>query len=130
MSSWANIRRHVASRYKVAQESKGLIMMLFEVPGGRSQMVVLKHMVLMEGKEEWVQIESPFGPLEDVPLVPLLREIEDTVCGGVGAVGDHVTFRHAVPLENLDLNEFERPLKLVTTTADMLEHKLVGGDRY
>src|SRR6266702_3776384 len=31
---------------------------------------------------------------------------------------------------NLEINEFERPLTLVTTTADRLERELVGGDKY
>jgi hypothetical protein len=34
----------------------------------------------------------------------------------------------AVPLLNID--EFERPLLLVTVTAERLERELVGGDKY
>jgi hypothetical protein len=39
-------------------------------------------------------------------------------------------YRHAVPLANLDVNEFERPLELVTLAADRLEHSISGGDVY
>ncbi len=41
-----------------------------------------------------------------------------------------LTIRHSVPLLNLNINEFERPLALVTTTADRFERELTGGDRY
>jgi hypothetical protein len=35
-----------------------------------------------------------------------------------------------VPLANLDINEFERPLHLITVAADQLEKDLVGGDAF
>jgi hypothetical protein len=41
-----------------------------------------------------------------------------------------LTIRHAVPLANLNINEFERPLSLVTNTADQLERQLTGADEY
>lgn len=41
-----------------------------------------------------------------------LKEIGETVCGGMALMGKLVTFRHAVPLLNLNINEFERPLLL------------------
>lgn len=52
------------------------------------------------------------------------------MCGGLAIVNDFLMVRHTVPLLNLNLNEFERPLLLVTTTADDLEQELVGGDRF
>jgi len=44
--------------------------------------------------------------------------------------GNLVTFRHSVPLLNLNINEFESPLALVTETADLLESTFTGGDRF
>ena len=130
MASWKELRDHVVSNYKV-QDDQGFMMTLnFDVGENRSQLVFLLHQTLREGSEHWVRIESAIGDLSSVPLIPLLREVDQTICGGIGAVQDLVTFRHSVPLENLDLNEFERPLMLVVATADRLEHKLVGGDRY
>ena len=49
---------------------------------------------------------------------------------GLALVGNLVTFRHSLPLENLNINEIESPLALVTTTADQLERALTGGDRF
>ena len=45
-------------------------------------------------------------------------------------LGNMVTFRHSLPLDDLNIAEFESPLALVTTTADQLEKALVGGDKF
>ena len=52
------------------------------------------------------------------------------VCGGVAVINDVVIFRHSVPLANLDVNEFERPLHLVTMAADYLETQVTGLDQF
>src|SRR5262245_24956512 len=104
--------------------------MIFDVGDLRTQLVFLSHFQLMDGEEDWLQIESPFADLGTVDLQQALEEIGNTVCGGAAISAGHVTFRHSMPLENLDINEFTRPLLLVTTTADRLERTLVGGDRY
>ena len=64
--------------------------------------------------------------------VTVKRQVTEcrTVCGGIAAMGDLVTVRHSVPLLNLDINEFERPLGLVTGTADRLEQQFQGGDQF
>lgn len=130
MASWKELRDHVAANYKIADERDRMIRLLFDAGNNRSQVVFLWHHALRDGTEDWVQIESPIGDLANVPFIPLMREVDKTLCGGIGATGDIVTYRHSVPLENLDLNEFERPLMLVVMTADRLEHKLVGADRF
>jgi hypothetical protein len=130
MATWADLTSYVRSRYKISEERPNLIKLVFETGNLRSQAVLLWHLTLSDGAEEWVQIESSFGELGSVNLAQALQEIGDTVCGGMAVMGDLVTFRHAVPLLNLNINEFERPLALVTSTADHLEHILTGGDRY
>ena len=52
------------------------------------------------------------------------------MCGAVAVIQDTVIFRHSVPLENLDVNEFESPLALVTTAADYIESMVTGADEY
>jgi hypothetical protein len=65
-----------------------------------------------------------------VNLRAAVEATEKIVCGGIGSLGELVTVRHSVPLLNLDINEFERPLHPVTTTADRLEQQLQGGDQF
>jgi hypothetical protein len=107
-----------------------MIKLLFETGNMRSQVVLLWRLTLAGGHEEWVLIESPIGVLGKVDLRKAVQEVGETVCGGLASMGEFVTFRHAVPLLNLNINEFERPLLLVTTTADDLEKLLTGGDQF
>ncbi|SRR6266496_2054198 len=130
MATWSDLVGYVRSNYKVSDERPGMVKMVFETENLRSQVVLLWHHTLMDGNEEWLQIESPFAQLGSVNLQQALEEVGRTVCGGAAVVFDLVTIRHAVPLANLNINEFERPLTLVTTTADYLEQKLIGGDKY
>ena len=84
----------------------------------------------MDGDEEWIEIESPIGRFGEISLADALEKTSNMVCGNLGKTGDHVTLVHSAPIENLDVNEFERPLRLIVTSADRLERELTGADRY
>lgn len=129
MTTWNDLVGYVHNRYKIADEGQDVIKLVFELDGMRSQVVILWHVRLGNG-EEWVQIESPFGEVGKVDLAAALQRIGNTGCGGMAQFENLVTFRHSVPLDNLQINEFESPLALVTTTADSLEKQFTGGDRF
>jgi hypothetical protein len=130
MATWYEVVDYVRSHYKIADESSNKVKLLFNTEGLRSQLVFLWRNALLDGEEEWLQIESPFAQLGSANLQQVLEEVGNVVCGGAALNGNHLTIRHAVPLANVDINEFERPLILVTATADRLEKQLVGGDKY
>jgi len=129
MANWSSLVNYVTSNYKVSDQQPEMLKLVFDTGDLRSQVVFLWRQVLGEG-EEWVQIESPVAELGLVDLPRALTAIGGMVCGALAVVGGHVVVRHSAPLENLNINEFERPLLLVTTTADRLERDLVGGDQY
>jgi hypothetical protein len=131
MAMWSDLVAYVRANYRVAEENPNMLHMVFDTGNLRSQMVFLWRQTLMDGQEEWVQIESPFAEVGSVDLQRALEEVGGVVCGGAAINGGHLLVRHSVPLANLNINEFERPLALVTTTADRLERELDGGgDRY
>lgn len=130
MATWSALTEYVRNHYKISDEKPGSLKLVFDVGDLRSQVVFLWRMTLSEGTEDWVQIESPFGKLDSVNLRGAIDSMGQTVCGGIAALGDLVTVRHSVPLLNLDINEFERPLALVTGTADRLEQQFQGGDQF
>src|SRR5690349_16904421 len=105
-----------------------MIGLVFGVGNGRTQMVLVTRHMLMNGTEEWVQISSPIGEVGQINVEGVLRDVGDMVCGGVVIEGKYLVVRDALPLANLQVNEFERPFVLVTTTADRLEQKYVGSD--
>jgi hypothetical protein len=130
MATWQQLKQYVYEKYVVSDDIAVGLKLEFEGLGNRTQLVFITHQQLMEGAEDWVTIESPVGRMEQVDIDRALVEAGKLVCGGLGAALADPTIlvlRHAVPLENLDLNEFERPLQLVIGTADAFEFELTGG---
>lgn len=96
----------------------------------RRQIVVVAHEIL-DQREDWVQIATPFARVEQVDLHEVLTEVGSTiVVGGVAVMGDYVVLRHSLPLINLDINEFTDPLDLVAIGAEQLERRFTGRDDY
>lgn len=134
MASWQQLKQHIYEKYVVSQDIEVGLKLEFTGPEGRSQLVFVTHQRLMDGTEDWVTIESPVGRVDQVDVRRALVEAGKLVCGGLGAAladPNILVLRHAVPLENLDLNEFERPFQLLIGTADAFEFELTGGrDQY
>ncbi|MCD2193386.1 YbjN domain-containing protein [Actinomycetospora endophytica] len=129
MASWDDLVLWVRVRYEVmAQDADGLT---FRLPTteGRDQLVYVRHRREIDG-QDWMQIESPIARLDDIDARQLLELAESTVVGGAAAVDGTAVFRHAAPLSDLTFAEFEAPFRLVTKTADDLERRLTGADRY
>lgn len=129
MATWEDLSSYVKRNYRV-DEHDGVLRLVFDVGDGRSQMVLLSREALLDGREEWVQIASPFAELGNVSLQRVLEITGGIVCGGAGLVGRTLVLKHAVPLADMSVEEFERPLALVMGTADRLERDLAGGDNY
>ncbi|MBO0868601.1 MAG: hypothetical protein J2P15_08555 [Micromonosporaceae bacterium] len=130
MATWNNLVDYVSSRYQATEERPGCIKLVFELPDLRSQVVFVWQQMLRDGTEEWLQIESPIGRVDSMNLRAVLEEVGEMVCGGAALMDGVLFVRQAMPMANLDINEFERPLRLVTSSADLLERKFVGGDEF
>lgn len=129
MASWDDLVLWVRVRYEVmAQDADSLT---FRLPTGedRDQLVYVHHRGEVDG-HDWLQIESPIARLDQIDARRLLELAEDAVVGGAVAVGGVAVFRHAAPLEDLSFAEFEGPFRMVTETADRLEHQLTGADHF
>lgn len=130
MATWPDLKQYILANYKIAQDIGNGLKLQFGLEGGRSQLVFVTHYSLMDGREDWAVIDSPIGELGKVNLTQAVVAAGDMVCGGVSVLRELVTLTHAVPLANLDLNEFERPFSLLITSADRLESILTGRDDF
>lgn len=129
MARWRDFKAYVHSRFHVVQDQPEAMQLELETEAGRTQFVYLWHRRISK-REDWLVIGSPFADIEQVDVLWVLDTVGRMAVGGVVKVGQHLAIRHAVPLDNLDANEFERPLHLVTRAADHLEHKIFGEDQY
>jgi hypothetical protein len=130
LATWPELRSYIADRYTIAGEHNDVLALDFRLPNGRTQLVTIQHYTMLNGDEHWALVESAFAKVGAVDLHRAVSLVETMVCGGIAKAGDLLTLRHAIPLSNLDINEFERPLNLVTSSADELEAKLTGGDAF
>src|SRR5688572_20696325 len=82
MATWEQLVEHVQKEYKIDQQKEDMLRLLFNTGEGRSQVVYLWKATLLDGAEEWVQIESPFGRADTVDLRKALEEIGNMTVGG------------------------------------------------
>ena len=104
--------------------------LVFQTSPGRSQRVLLTKESLAGGTEEWLVIDVALRRARiGQPAEGLGRGRRARLrWGGSQWQPCRPPTRRA--LANLDVNEFERPLVLVTGFADILESRLFGGDKY
>jgi hypothetical protein len=130
MASWNSVKAYLEQKYRVDQLDDQTLKLVFSLTGGRSQ-VILVAAAGPEGTEPtWLDFHSPIGGTLEVDLRAAVRSTIDFVCGGISMLGDTVTLRTTVPLENLDANEIEDPLHTLLGIADTLERRLTGADRF
>ena len=130
MATWDQLQAYVNGQYKVAEQTPSMMKLLFDLGNGRSQFVLIYKLTLEGGLEEWAQIESPIGKVQDTPLGAALEIVSNTVVGGLAKTGEYLVLRHCVPsaistLMNLNGRSCSsRPLR------DQLEASLLGVDTF
>lgn len=74
---------------------------------------------------------SPVGRADMIDLRRLLELAGTSIVGGAAIVDGVALLKHTLPLEDLSVREeFERPMALLVTRADALEHELTRVDQY
>lgn len=130
MATWEDLIAFVFDTYRVIGREEDEVRVEVEFDDDRTQVIVICREVL-DNREEWVQLVSVCGLADKVDLRALLETVgHNSVVCGAAIIGGHVVLRHALPLENLDINEFTDPLSLLAGTADTLEESFFGGDGY
>ncbi|WP_410661355.1 hypothetical protein [Amycolatopsis sp. lyj-112] len=134
MAEWADLVAFVRHEYRVIKDEPDEIRIRLSYGDDdyeeRAQTVVIAREIL-DRREDWVQIATPFARASEVDLASVLIEIGNTiVVGGAAVMGEHLVLRHSLPLVNLDINEFTDPLELVAGSAEVLEQHFTGRDDY
>ena len=135
MTSWRDLATFIRQQYKVVRDEPDELRIRIRFQSDpeeeeRTQIVVIAREVL-DRRDEWIQIATPFARIDEVDVVTVLAEVgHTTVVGGVVAMGEYLVLRHSLPLANLDINEFVDPLALVTSSAEVLEEQLTGRDDF
>jgi hypothetical protein len=128
MASWESLRRYIKDRYRTNRDDIDAVGMVFELQDDRSQQVLIRRLSL--GDQEWAEIATVVCRADQIDPRDALTRNGGMVVGGLALVGDLVIFRHALPLADLDPDEFETPLRIAVTFGDKLERELSGADAY
>ncbi|HET6502352.1 MAG TPA: hypothetical protein VFG87_16475 [Amycolatopsis sp.] len=135
MATWRDLVTFIRREYEVVRDDPDEIRIQLrygddEDVRQRTQMVVVAREVL-DRREDWIQIASPFARVDEVDVQAVLEEVgSTTIVGGVVIMGPYLVLRHSLPLVNLDINEFVDPLEMVTGAAEDLEAAFTGRDEY
>lgn len=127
MAGWDDLVAFVRVRYEVVRQTDDELWFNLPTTGDRTQLVAVR---LVTGTDDhpWAQITSPVCRVEQADLVRLLELAGESVVGGAAAIDGVVVFRHSIPLDELALDAFDRPFRMVVETADRMEHELTGQD--
>lgn len=130
MTSWTEVINYVRVRYEVLEESDEWLRFRLDIAGDRTQQVSVHHLPDTDG-QAWVEISSPVGRADEVDLRRFLELAGAPELGGAAVVDGIALLKHVAPLEDLSIREeFERPLTLLVTRADALEHELTQNDHF
>ena len=129
MATWESLRQYIHSRYQVIDEQPGVLRMLFDVGGGRSQNVLVSGKSV--GAFEYMVIWTPICHESQISARDALIRNANMPLGSLGLVPDGtIILRHSAPLKDLEPDEFEVPLQAITQGGDMLERELAVADRF
>lgn len=122
MATQNEVLNFIKSNYETEVLSGGDLKLVFDLGGGRSQLA------FVDVTESNAQFSSPFATVNDVTAKQAL-EANAEYSVGMQLIGNWYVIKHVVPLADLDASEVSAAFDLVANIADMLETKLVGGDK-
>ena len=129
MAGWDDLMSFVRVRYEIMRQRENELWFNLPTTGDRTQVVVVR-LVTGEDGEPWAQITSPVGRVGQIDLVKVLELAAEPVTGGVVSEHGLVLFRHSIPLDDTELDGFDRSFTLVVGVADRLELELTGADEH
>jgi hypothetical protein len=122
MASQIEVINYIKSNYRCEEIGGGTLKFIFELDGGRSQLV------FADITETTIQYLSPFATISDVTPKQALEANADYSLG-MGLLGEQYMIKHLAFLADLDESEISGGFRVVANIADALENKLVGGDK-
>ena len=130
MATFESVRNYLQNNYRTEDLQSGALKLIFDLDEGRSQVVIVGWGGESPEDATWCDFHSPIGDFADVNLRAAVEATPRWVAGGISSWGGVATLRVSVPLENLDRNEIEDPLRVVCLAGDQMERQLTGKDTF
>jgi hypothetical protein len=127
MATWTALKSYIKDNYDMDADNGDSVKLTLRTKQGRSQTVYVSH-TLSNSEIEFATIASPVGAVGAVDVTELLHLLDQHLVGGAAIIESNVVVRHAVPLAQLQPDEFQVPLHMIARTADAMEKELLGTD--
>ena len=128
MLTWDELKAYARSRYTLADDEEDLFSIVWEYENGRKQEIKVSRFQLLD--RDFIEFNSAVCSLESLDPVDALQRNVDFGLGMLALRGETYVVRHTALLATLDLEEFELPLRLIASSADILEAELTGEDDF
>ena len=126
MRTWAELQSYVRGKYRLAEDHEDRFALVFAIPGGRTQQIVVSLFTALE--RDFIEFRTPVckeGEME--PRAALLHNSSARV--GALALHEGVYYLvHQALLHTLDPEELELPLHAMAMHADTLEADQTRGE--
>ena len=131
MRTWAELQSYARGKYRLSEETEHSFALVFAIPGGRTQQIVVTHFAAME--RDFIEFRTPVCP--EAQLDPRAALLHNSSCAEghhsiLGALALHnggYYLVHRALLSTLDSEEFELPLHAMALHADTLEARQTRG---
>jgi hypothetical protein len=132
MATYKQFEAYIRKNFKVLPNKdapKGFMVMGFNLPNGRSHVIFIAPSGSSDELGDVATLLAPIGKLNAKQIDAALTMCFDMPYGLVKA--DAAVFvKTALILENIDENEIEIPIRSIIISADILEEKILGVDRF
>ena len=134
MATYQEFEAYVRSKYPVKKNTKetseGFMCLEIPLPNDRSHLVFVQPGSEIKKGGEIADIVGMLGKLSGSKLEKVLGAAFHVPLGGLVKINDVIALRHSIPLTDVDESEIAMALLLTAMSADVLEAKFVGGDKY
>lgn len=134
MATYREFEDYVRSEYTVKKNTKetseGFMCLEIPCPNDRSHLVFVHPGSDVKNAGEIADIVAMLGELSGSKLEKALEAALNLPLGGLVKINDVIALRHSIPLTDVDESEIAMALLFTAMSADILEAKFVGGDKY
>jgi hypothetical protein len=125
MSTWEELRTYARDKYRLALDEDDRFAVVFAIPGGRTQQVVITHFRAIE--RDFIEFRTPVCTEADLQPRAALEHNSTCSIGALALHGGVYYLVHKALLRTLDNEEFELPLHAMALHADTLEAAQTAG---
>jgi hypothetical protein len=128
MPSWEELQTYATTRYQAEPIDEHSFGVLMELDSGRRQHVTVRRFEAFE--RTFLEFFTGCCGQDALSPTEALRMNAEMIVGVLMLTDEHYVYRCSVPFADLDPEEFDLPLQIVASTADMIEEHVGQDDRF